>query len=179
MFLTIGRAYNIPTTALRYFNAYGPRQALSNPYTGVAAIFSSRYLNHKEPIVFEDGRQSRDFIHVSDIIQANMLAFEQEAANYKVFNVGSGAQTSILDVAELLGKLLAPGLNPQVVGQFRQGDIRHCFADISKIRDRLGFSPRVNLKDGIGELVDWVRDQEAEDLVESARAELIEKSLVG
>ena len=178
MFLTIGRAYNIPTTALRYFNAYGPRQALSNPYTGVAAIFSSRFLNQKEPIVFEDGRQSRDFIHVSDIGQANLLAFEREAANYEVFNVGSGAQTSILDVAELLGKLLAPGINLQVVGQFRQGDIRHCFADISKIRDRLDFSPRVDLKDGIGELVDWVRNQEAEDLVESARAELIDKSLV-
>jgi dTDP-L-rhamnose 4-epimerase len=178
MFLTIGRAYKIPTTALRYFNAYGTRQALSNPYTGVAAIFSSRFLNHKEPIVFEDGRQSRDFIHVSDIVQSNMLAFEREGANYEVFNVGSGAQTSILDVAELLGKLLAPDIKPQVVGQFRQGDIRHCFADISKIKDRLGFLPKVDFKDGIGELVDWVRDQEAEDLVESARAELIEKSLV-
>ncbi len=178
MFLTIGRAYNIPTAALRYFNAYGTRQALSNPYTGVAAIFSSRFLNHNEPIIFEDGLQSRDFIHVSDIVQANMLAFEREGANYEVFNVGSGVQTSILGVAELLGELLAPDINPKIVGQFRQGDIRHCFADISKIKARLGFLPEVDFKNGIGELVDWVRTQEAEDLVDSARAELIEKSLV-
>jgi dTDP-L-rhamnose 4-epimerase len=159
MFLTIGRAYHIPTVALRYFNIYGSRQALSNPYTGVAAIFSSRLLNHNSPIVFEDGLQSRDFIHVSDIVQANMLALEKDEANYEVFNVGTGRQLTIL-------------------GQFREGDIRHCYADISKIQSRLGFTPEVAFEDGMDELVNWVATQQASDLVENARAQLAKRNLV-
>ncbi len=178
MFLTVGRAYEMPTVALRYFNIYGSRQALSNPYTGVGAIFCSRLLNQKPPIVFEDGLQSRDFIHVSDIVQANMLAFESEQANYEVFNVGTGNQMSIIEMGNMLRDHLAPDLELTVLGQYRAGDIRHCYADISKIRDKLGFSPRVHFKDGMEELVDWVSTQQAEDLVEKARAQLIERNLV-
>ena len=132
----MGAAYGIPTVALRYFNVYGPRQALSNPYTGVVAIFSSRLLNRQPPLVFEDGRQTRDFVHVSDIVQANLLALDCDAAGGRVYNVGTGRATSVLHVAELLAELLGFGEQPEVLGQFRAGDIRHCFADISRIAAR-------------------------------------------
>jgi dTDP-L-rhamnose 4-epimerase len=180
MFLSTGLAYNIPTVALRYFNTYGPRQALSNPYTGVAAIFSGRLLNRKPPVVFEDGMQSRDFTHVSDIVQANLLAMEKAEADYEVFNVGTGRQTTILEVAEVLIKKLAPGSNVQATIEraFRQGDIRHCFADITKIQDRIGFVPRVQFANGVDDLVRWVRDQQARDSFDLAHAELKRQGLV-
>jgi len=178
MFLTVGRAYNIPTVALRYFNIYGSRQALSNPYTGVAAIFSSRLLNNKPPLVFEDGLQSRDFIHVSDIVQANMLALEKPEANYQVFNVGTGRQLTILDVGNILGHKLAPQQKPVILSQFRAGDIRHCYSDISKISQKLNFNPQVDFEDGMDELISWVGTQRAQDLVEKAQAQLIERKLV-
>jgi dTDP-L-rhamnose 4-epimerase len=178
MFLTVGRAYNIPTVALRYFNIYGSRQALSNPYTGVAAIFSSRLLNHNSPIVFEDGLQSRDFIHVSDIVQANLLALEMDEANYEVFNVGTGRNLSITDMGTILIERLAPDLELTVLGQFREGDIRHCYADISKIQTELGFVPHVAFEDGVDELVSWVATQQASDLVDTAKAQLAKRNLV-
>jgi dTDP-L-rhamnose 4-epimerase len=178
MFLTVGRAYGIPTVALRYFNIYGSRQALSNPYTGVAAIFSSRLLNHKPPLAFEDGLQSRDFIHVSDIVQASMLALEKEEANYEVFNVGTGRPLTVLDVGNILCEKLDPKQKPVILNQYRAGDIRHCYADISKIRERLGFAPKVAFEDGINGLVDWVGTQQADDLVEQAKAQLLERRLV-
>jgi dTDP-L-rhamnose 4-epimerase len=178
MFLTVGWTYGIPTVALRYFNIYGPRQALSNPYTGVAAIFSSRLLNHNPPLVFEDGLQSRDFIHVSDIVQASMLALEKEEANYEVFNVGTGRQLTILDMGNILCEELDPEQKPVILNQYRAGDIRHCYADISRIREKLGFAPKVAFEDGINGLVDWVRTQQADDLVEKAKAQLLERRLV-
>ena len=178
MFLTIGRAYNIPTVALRYFNIYGSRQALSNPYTGVAAIFSSRLLNHHSPIVFEDGLQSRDFIHVSDIVQANILALEKQEANYEVFNVGTGRQLTIKDMGTILIESLAPEQKLTILDQFRQGDIRHCYADISKIQTKLGFAPQVAFEDGVDEFVNWVATQPAMDLVDNAKAQLSERNLV-
>ena len=178
MFLTIGRAYNIPTVALRYFNIYGSRQALSNPYTGVAAIFSSRLLNHNSPIVFEDGLQSRDFIHISDIVQANILALEKNEANYQVFNVGTGRQLTIKDMGAILTERLAPDLNLTILGQYREGDIRHCYASIRKIQTELGFSPKVAFEDGIDELVSWVATQQASDLVDDAKAQLAKRNLV-
>jgi dTDP-L-rhamnose 4-epimerase len=170
--MAVGRAYDIPTVALRLFNAYGTRQALSNPYTGVAAIFASRLLNHHAPIIFEDGRQSRDFVHVSDIVQALMLAMEQDAANYEVFNVGTGRPLSILEVAEKLAQGLGLNIKPQVSGKFRAGDIRHCYADISKIRQMLGYRPGIAFEEGLQDLLSWVRTQEAEDEGEQAVAEL-------
>jgi dTDP-L-rhamnose 4-epimerase len=171
MFLSIGRAYEIPTVALRYFNVYGPRQSLNNPYTGVAAIFTSRILNGKAPLVYEDGRQSRDFLHVSDIVQANMLALTRNEAVGEVFNVGTGRSLSLLDMVEALRAQLG-GPEPDIVHKFRQGDIRHCFGDISKISDRLGYAPRVRFEDGIDDLVAWAGGEKPVDRVDQARTEL-------
>ncbi|MCD6326118.1 SDR family NAD(P)-dependent oxidoreductase [bacterium] len=179
MFLSTGVAYKLPTVALRYFNVYGPRQALSNPYTGVCAIFGSRILNDHAPIIFEDGLQSRDFINVRDIAEANVLALESDKANYQVFNVGSGKGISVLDIANILidkvGKV--EGLTPQIVNKFRAGDIRHCFADITKIKTLLGFAPKVSFGDGMAELTKWVSEQTATDGVESAIEELKRRNL--
>ncbi len=177
MCLTIGRAYCIPTVALRYFNVYGPRQALSNPYTGVAAIFSSRILNNHPPCIFEDGLQSRDFTHVSDIVQANLLAMESNDADYEVFNVGTGRPLTVLSIAEALIKSLNSSVDMNIVRKYREGDIRHCYADISKIRDQLGFQPKVKFEKGISEFVGWVRGEKARDQFEKSRRELEEKGL--
>lgn len=177
MCLSIGRAYGIPTVALRYFNVYGPRQALSNPYTGVVAIFSSRLLNGNAPLIFEDGFQSRDFIHVSDIVRANLLAMENGAADYQVFNIGTGRASTILDVAHILAQALGVEIEPEVVGKFREGDIRHCFADISRARDVLGYTPQRDLETGIAELVAWLETQESEDRVDRMVEELEERGL--
>ncbi len=171
--LAVGWAYRIPTVALRYFNVYGPRQALSNPYTGVAAIFSARLLNGKAPLIFEDGEQTRDFVHVSDIVQANMLAMERDEANYEAFNVGTGTPTSVRTVASLLASHLGVEVEPVVLGRFREGDIRHCVADISKAQALLGYRPTVSLAQGIPELVEWVRTQQGvRDRTEEAADEL-------
>lgn len=178
MCLCIGRAYSIPTVALRYFNTYGPRQALSNPYTGVAAIFSSQLLNHNPPLIFEDGLQSRDFVHVKDVVQANLLAMESDPADCQVFNIGTGQATTVRDVAEVLSQALDKEIEPVVVGRFREGDIRHCIADISKARRVLGYVPRVSFEYGMRELAEWVQDQRAEDQVELAERELQKRGLV-
>lgn len=177
MSLSIGRAYGIPTIALRYFNVYGPRQALSNPYTGVAAIFSSRLLNNHSPLIFEDGRQTRDFIHIKDIVRANLLVMERKEADYQIFNVGSGRPISILEIAQVLIEKMGIDVKPQIVNKFRAGDIRHCFADVSKIKRILGFQTEVALEDGIQDLIQWVKKQKALDLVEKAARELEEKGL--
>jgi dTDP-L-rhamnose 4-epimerase len=176
--LAVGRAYKIPTVAFRYFNVYGTRQALSNPYTGVCAIFSSRLLNDQAPTIFEDGEQSRDFVHVSDIVQANLLALETDGGDYNAFNIGTGRATSIKKISELLAAGLGKDIAPILVRKYREGDIRHCVADISKARKMLGYEPKVTLEDGLAELLNWLAEQEAEDKVESATAELAERSLV-
>lgn len=176
--LVIGRAYGIPTVALRYFNVYGPRQALSNPYTGVCAIFSSRLLNDQPPMIFEDGAQTRDFVHVSDIVQANLKALESDRANYLPVNVGTGTATSIREVTELLSSGLGKNLKPEIVGKYREGDIRHCVADISRARNLLGYEPQVTLENGIPELLSWVRQQTPTDQVVKATAELETHQLV-
>ena len=180
MCLSIGFAYGIPTVALRYFNVYGPRQSLNNPYTGVCAIFSSRIKNDNPPLIFEDGIQSRDFISVHDIAKANILAMEKSSANYEFFNVGAGIQINILDIANTLIKLYQKEgkLTPIVTNKFRAGDIRHCFADISKIKNKLGFEPSVNFEDGMKELVSWGIKEEAEDKFDDAHKELLRKGLV-
>jgi dTDP-L-rhamnose 4-epimerase len=179
LFLAFGRAYRLPVVALRYFNVYGPRQALSNPYTGVAAIFAARLLNGRPPLVFEDGQQTRDFTHVSDIVQANLLAMESAAGDYEVFNVGTGVPTSVLEVARLLAQRLGVDIQPEVVQRFRAGDIRHCYADITKIRRVLGYEPRVVFAEGgLDDLVRWARAQRPADGVERARRELEAKCLI-
>ncbi len=179
MAINIGRTYRIPVVALRRFNVFGPRQSLSNPYTGAAAIFLSRLKNNHRPKIFEDGLQSRDFISVHDIVRANILAMENDAADYKIFNVGAGRQVTVLDIARTLTELLDLTIEPEIVGKFRQGDVRHCFSDITKIKTALGFEPQVSLAEGMKELIEWSRSVEAEDKVEAATKELIDKGLVG
>jgi dTDP-L-rhamnose 4-epimerase len=179
MFLSTGLAYGIPAVALRFFNAYGPRQALSNPYTGVMAIFSGRLLNHQPPVIYEDGRQTRDFIQVSDIVQGLLLALEKPEADYQVLNLGTGIPTSIGQVARLLSERLVEGdIEPYILNQFRAGDIRHCYADVSKARDLLGFEPQVRLQDGLDDLLNWVKGQTAIDRFAQVEEELAAKALV-
>ena len=169
--LCVGRSAHVPTVALRYLNVYGPRQALSNPYTGVCAIFSARIKNRRPPLLFEDGQQSRDFVHVSDIVRANLLVMSDPRADDRVLNVGTGAATSIGEIAQLLNQLYRGSQAPSLNQTYRAGDIRHCYADIQAIR-RLGFAPQVQLRDGLSALVEWGREQEAEDRVEAATREL-------
>ena len=177
--LTVAPAYGMQGVALRLFNAYGPGQALSNPYTGVLAIFASRLLNRERPMVFEDGEQRRDFVHVEDVARAFILALEHKDAPGQVFNVGSGQDVSINEVGRALAVAMgAPHLTPDVTGQARVGDIRHCFADIGLARSVLGFTPRRSFDDSLGELADWVQQQQAEDRVQHARQELEQRGLV-
>ncbi len=175
--LVVGRAYDIPVVALRYFNVYGPRQALSNPYTGVCAIFSGRLLNDERPAIFEDGEQTRDFVHVSDIVQANLLALETDKADYQALNIGTGFPISISEIALMLADGLHKDIKPQVTGKYREGDIRHCVPDISRARKLLGYEPKVKLADGIPELLEWVRQQQAANTTQ-ATAELEQHQLV-
>jgi dTDP-L-rhamnose 4-epimerase len=170
--LVVGAAYGIPTTALRFFNVYGPGQSLSNPYTGVAAIFSSRLLNGRRPLVFEDGLQTRDFIHVSDIVEGLVLALSSDAAIGQAVNLGTGRRTSVLEVAGALADGLGVEIEPEVNGNYRAGDIRHCFADTRLAADVLGFRAAVSLEDGMSELIGWLADQEADDRVARATNEL-------
>lgn len=169
--LTVGNAYKVPAVALRFFNVYGPRQSLSNPYTGVCAIFSSRIKNGNPPLVYEDGLQTRDFVNVKDIVSALMLVMNTPKADYNYFNVGTGRPTSILEIARILSGLY--GSKPDVVikNEYRSGDIRHCFADISKIAD-IGFKPSVSFKEGMRELVEWGKSEESVDMVGKADLEL-------
>lgn len=178
--LIFGRSRGIRTIALRFFNVYGPRQSLSNPYTGVAAIFSSRLLNGQPPVIFEDGLQSRDFIHVSDIVQAIELSLTRDDVGNVAMNVGTGAPTTVLDVAEGLAKELELDISPETLGRFRQGDVRHCFADISKARQLLGYEPNVAFADGLHELVEWIRSDTppSDDLTPQATQELAQRGLV-
>ena len=160
MALAFGQAYDLPAVALRFFNIYGSRQALTNPYTGVAAIFSGRILAGQTPVVYEDGHQLRDFVHVSDIVQACCLALGNPAADQQVFNVGTGRPISVLRVGELLAQELGWTGGFEVLRKFRAGDIRHCYADITRISTALGYEPRYRFEDGVHELVAWVAQQQ-------------------
>jgi dTDP-L-rhamnose 4-epimerase len=178
MCMMIGRAYKIPTVALRFFNVFGTRQALSNPYTGVLAIFSSRLMNDQPPMIFEDGLQQRDFVHVKDVAQACRLALEVPAAAHQVFNVGSGNHYTVQEIAEAISRVMNKEyIEPEITENYRVGDIRHCFADISLARQVLGYAPRVSLDEGLKELSEWLEGQQAVDLVAQARAELRERGL--
>ncbi|HEX6806039.1 MAG TPA: SDR family NAD(P)-dependent oxidoreductase [Terriglobales bacterium] len=178
MTLLFGRTYQIPAVALRYFNIYGTRQSLSNPYTGVAAIFASRLLNQKSPVIFEDGWQMRDFVSVHDIVQANLLAMEKAAADGKTMNIGSGSPVTIREVAGELVRALGANVPCDITGKYRAGDVRHCFADIAAATQFLGYRPRVGLKEGIAELAAWLESQQAQDSVEEAMQHLTVHGLV-
>ncbi len=179
MCLLFGRAYGIPVAALRFFNVYGEHQALSNPYTGVLAIFAARYLNGRAPLIFEDGRQKRDFVHVRDLAAGCVLALENPASRDEVFNLGSGTACSILEIAERLGTILGKTqLQPRIAGNYRAGDIRNCFADISKARRVLGYAPQISLERGLTTLSQWLEGRMDEDRSEVAESELRRHGLV-
>ena len=178
MCLMTGRAYDFPVVALRFFNVYGPRQALSNPYTGVLAIFGARLLNDKPPLLFEDGRQQRDFVSVHDVARAGRLALEVPAGGGGVFNIGSGVSRTVLEVAEQMAAALGkPHLRPEVLGRARAGDIRHCFADITRARRVLGYEPQISFEQGLAELIPWLARERAIDRVEQMHAELSSRGL--
>lgn len=176
--LMIGQTYGVETVALRFFNVYGPRQALSNPYTGVMAIFGSRLLNERAPLIFEDGMQRRDFVHVSDVAQACLLAMHSAEAPGQVFNIGSGRAFSVCEVAQAMGRAMGrESIEPEITREFRAGDIRHCFADISRARALLGFTPQTSFEQGLEELTNWLASQRPDDHVDRAHRELTARGL--
>jgi dTDP-L-rhamnose 4-epimerase len=178
MCLIAGAAYDIPTVALRFFNVYGTDQALSNPYTGVLAIFASRMLNERAPLIFEDGQQRRDFVSVHDVARACALAIERTGADGRAINVGSGMSVSVCEVAQRLAAALdRQDIEPEVTGRFRVGDVRHCFADISLAAESIGYLPEVALDDGLADLAEWLEGQTPDDRVDSAAAGLAARGL--
>ena len=178
MSLLFGSAYQTPVTALRFFNVYGPRQALSNPYTGVLAIFAGRLLNGRAPLIYEDGRQRRDFVSVYDVARAVRLALEQPDGAGRILNVGSGESVSVLEIADELAQVMGrEEIAAQVTGKYRVGDIRHCFADISRAERTIGYVPQIARADGMSELAEWLAGQAATDRVDDAAAELAARGL--
>jgi dTDP-L-rhamnose 4-epimerase len=181
MCLMIGRAYNLPTVAMRFFNVYGPHQALSNPYTGVLAIFASSLLNGKPPVIFEDGFQQRDFVSVYDVARGLRLALETRKAAGMAFNIGSGRRYSIRSVAQRMAAALGKErTDPEITGKYRVGDIRHCFADITLARQVLGYKPEVSLEEGLVDLAAWLEKQRfvIPNRAPDARAELALRGLM-
>lgn len=178
LLIFLGNLYKIPVVSLRCFNVYGPRQSLSNPYTGVTAIFIARLKNNKPPVIYEDGMQTRDFISVHDVVDGLIKAMEERKADYQIMNMGSGTPTSITDIAKTLALLLKKNIKPVLTYQFRKNDIRNCFADISKAEKILDWKPKINLKDGMKELIVWSEHVESNDLFEKAEKELRAKKLL-
>jgi dTDP-L-rhamnose 4-epimerase len=177
--LIMTQAYGMEGTCLRLFNVYGPGQALSNPYTGVLAIFSSRLANGQRPMIFEDGEQRRDFVYVGDVARAFCDALVKPEAVGEVFNIGSGQSRSVTEVARSIARAMNRNdVEPEIVGKTRIGDIRHCFCDGGKAEERLGFKAKRDFDEGLAELAEWVASQEADDRVDQARAELEAKGLV-
>ena len=177
--LSLGGVYGFPVVCLRLFNVYGPRQSLSNPYTGVLAIFLARLLAGEQPVVYEDGGQSRDFISVHDVADTALRVLETDAADGQVMNLGSGEPRRIADIGRALATLTGrEDLPPRVTGQFRRGDIRHCTADVSRARRRLGFVPRVAWEDGLRELLAWCRSAASADHFVRAQHELESRGLL-
>ena len=177
--LCIGRAYGLPTIVLRYLNIYGSRQALGNPYTGICAIIAARLLNGRRPLIFEDGQQRRDLVHVSDVVEANLRAeLAPESACYQPYNIGTGRSVTVLELASLLGRLLGSPLEPELRGEYREGDIRHCFADVSRARQALGFEARRTLSDGAAELASWAASERPDDRTDAANHDLRQRGLI-
>ena len=174
--LLFGGAYNVPTVALRFFNVYGPLQSLGNPYTGVLAIFATRCLNGNPPLIFEDGMQRRDFVSVHDIVRACRLALTTENTG-EAYNIGSGRPRSILEIANAVIDVLGTRVEPVITGKYRSGDIRHCFADISKAQRLLGYRPATSFESGLSELAQWLSGTQAQDTFMHATAELDRRGL--
>jgi dTDP-L-rhamnose 4-epimerase len=178
MCLLFGSAYRVPVTALRFFNVYGPRQALSNPYTGVLAIFAGRLLNGRPPLIYEDGRQRRDFVSVYDVARACRRSLACPDPAGRILNIGSGESVSVLEIAaELAGVMGREEIGAQVTGTYRVGDIRNCFADIGRATATIGYMPEVTRADGMAELAAWLAGEVATDRVDDAAAELAARGL--
>lgn len=178
LMINFGKTFKLPIIALRYFNVFGARQSLNNPYTGAIAIFVSRLKNKKSPVVFEDGRQSRDFIHVSDVARANLIALEAPFKDQRSYNVGTGYPTTILEIANMISSRFSPGIHPTVAKQYRVGDIRHCYADISRAVNELGFRSSVSIEEGFNDLLEWSSNQGSKDRFEHSILEMKEKGLL-
>ena len=179
MILLMGKSLGIPAVALRYQNVYGPGQSLSNPYTGILSIFSTRMSNGNDIDIYEDGEESRDFVFIDDVVEATILALEKEEANHQIFNVGSGEATTVIQVANSLKSLYNSNANISIGGSFRSGDIRHNYADLNKIKNLLGFTAKFDFQTGISRFVDWVKTQEVkEDKYEQSLNELKNKGLI-
>ena len=177
MVLAIGAAYGLPSVALRFFNVYGARQALSNPYTGVGAIFASRLMNGRAPLVFEDGLQTRDFIDVRDITRGIQLALTKPGADGETVNLGTGKAINLLELADVLTRGIGVEVEPEIVGQFRAGDIRRCYADTRKAAELLGFRSEIDFETGVQDLLAWIEGQEASDQVDAAHEALTARGL--
>ncbi|HEX5328693.1 NAD-dependent epimerase/dehydratase family protein [Sulfuricurvum sp.] len=178
MFMVMGKSLNIPAVAFRYQNVYGAGQSLSNPYTGILSIFSTRIKNGNDITIFEDGKESRDFVYIDDVVEATILGIEKEEANYQVFNVGSGVATDVLTVAQTLKNAYRSDSQIHVSGNYRLGDIRHNYADLSVITKQLGFKPSINFEEGIRRFTAWVEQQEVvEDKYDKSIEEMREKGL--
>lgn len=179
MTLIVARAYEMRAVALRFFNTYGPYQALSNPYTGVLSNFAARVLNGKAPLIYEDGLQKRDFISVYDVAAACRLALETKEADGQSFNISSGEAATVKEVARRTIRALgSEDLEPEITGRYRTGDIRHCFADITRAREVLGWRPKVKLEQGLQDLAVWLEGQTTPDRVMEARVELAARGLM-
>ena len=179
MVMLMGESVGIPSVAFRYQNVYGPGQSLSNPYTGILSIFSTRILNGNNLDIYEDGLESRDFVFIDDVVDATILGIEKEQANGEVFNVGSGVATTVIEVAESLKKFFDSNISISISGKYRLGDIRHNYADLKKAKNLLGFTPKYNFQKGISEFVNWVKTQEImEDKYEKSVQELKDKGLM-
>jgi dTDP-L-rhamnose 4-epimerase len=178
MCLAFGRAYGLPALAFRMFNVYGARQALSNPYTGVAAIFSNRLLQDQRPLVFEDGNQRRDFVHVEDVARAYVMALENPDVQGLALNLGSGESISVNEIAATLAAALNKPLTPEIAGKYRDGDIRHCFADIGLIQAQLDWKPNYSFSAGIPSLVSWLKQQQSHGQVSQAVDDLKQRGLL-
>lgn len=175
--LTVGRAYSIPTVALRYFNVYGSRQSLSNPYTGLISMFLCRLLNGQPPLVYEDGLQTRDFVHVRDIVQANLMAMTKKEMDYGAFNVGTGRPMSVIEASNLLLKYFPRSIKDmEVLNVYRKGDVRHCFANIDRIQ-AAGYKPQVTFEDGLQDVINYSAEQKPNDLLLKAQSELFSRGL--
>lgn len=168
--MLVGRFYNIPVVAFRYFSVYGPRQSLTNPYTGVIARFGTRIITGNPPLIYEDGLQLKDVIHVRDVARANLLAMERDDANYQVFNLGNGEGLTVYQIGELISKKLGSGLRPILTGQYRRGDARHGWADISKARRLLGWEPSLSAEDGFADLCAWLKSLPDDQIEQAVKA---------
>ncbi len=175
--LCIGQAYKIPVTILRFFNVYGSGQSLINPYTGIISIFASKIKKTEPPLIYEDGLESRDFVHVKDVVNALVMTMENGRANFEAVNIGSGRALSVFEMANIMIRLKGIDLEPRIIGKYRIGDIRHCYADLTKARQILGYEPRVSFEEGIVEFLDWAEDKACEDRLAAATAELEQRGL--